>query len=46
MPDVTITYGSSGFERVVGELSEIEKRGSAAKGWFAPMGTGAPMLLM
>lgn len=37
MSDVTIKYGSTGFEKVTRELSELEKKGSESGSWFTPI---------
>ena len=35
--DVKLKYGSTGFEKIRGELSQIEKVSGDAGKWFRPM---------
>lgn len=37
--DIRIKYGSTGFEKIVGELASLEKQGGGAANWFKPLQT-------
>jgi hypothetical protein len=37
MSDITLKYGSTGFEKVAKELADIEKQAGGDASWFAPM---------